>query len=308
MNFVFISDDNFAMPTAVALTSLKINKQKNTIINVYILCNNLSLEQKKRIEKLNDKDFNIIFIDLEKIDNITKYSIKGITANSTAIYKFYIQNILKDLDKVIYVDGDVIFNRGIESINNYDIGDNYVGAVIDHNINYFNRLKYKNYSYFNSGILVLNLKKLRDDNMDEKLIYYRNNKYNDYMDQDTLNYVFKNKVSLLPLRFNLQVALITNNYSNNKKYHYSNVKKRMQLCEDSLDDVINNSIIIHYCDKKPWRFNDVPLSEKWDEYFYKSPYKDNEINLKNGIRKKKSIIKKIKTYRRYLFLNKFTKK
>ncbi|CEL25322.1 hypothetical protein MB9_1687 [Methanobacterium formicicum] len=51
--------------------------------------------------------------------------------------------------------------------------------------------------------MLLNLKKLRQDNISDKLIDYRKNKINHFMDQDAFNVVFCNKVKFAPLRYNL---------------------------------------------------------------------------------------------------------
>ena len=64
-------------------------------------------------------------------------------------------------------------------------------------------LQFKEDVYFNSGMMLLNLNKMREDSLPEKLLDYRLNGINYFMDQDALNVVFEGKIRLVSPEYNL---------------------------------------------------------------------------------------------------------
>lgn len=90
------------------------------------------------------------------------------------MYKFRIAEILKNLDKVLYVDGDVLFMKDISELYKTDIGDNYAVVTPESfmvaNIipNSCRRIGINHSIYFNSGLMLINLKKFREDSEKNK--------------------------------------------------------------------------------------------------------------------------------------------
>ena len=61
----FICDDNYALPTAVAITSLKLSKHKSTQYDVYVLGMDISEDSKRRILSQNEEGFTVTVLDKE---------------------------------------------------------------------------------------------------------------------------------------------------------------------------------------------------------------------------------------------------
>ncbi len=310
IDICFLTDDGYAMQTCIAITSILKTKKDNIFYNIYILCNKVSNDNLKKFEELDKKNLKINIIKLKNNDEYIKYDIKDIPASTTAIYKFNIPQILNKLDKVLYLDGDIIVHNDLSELFNYDIGNNYVGAVKDTaglSKSLFKLFIKKNIFYFNSGVMIMNLKKMREDKVTELLIDYRINGYNELMDQDALNYVLHNKVCELPFKFNTQLMFewINNNIQQLKEY--------FKITSDlkTAKDIMNNAVITHYSGKKkPWKHCDGPEHDLWIYYYYISPYKeymiDRTINEKNNLNKKinSKINTYLKNYRRYKFYKK----
>ena len=106
------------------------------------------------------------------------------------------------IDKVLYVDVDTIctdnldelWNTELKRVNLFD-GDEqtlYVAAVKEnHKID-----------YFNAGVMLLNLKAIRDDRADQWMINYINSKPLKCPDQDAFNDVARMRKTMLPIRYN----------------------------------------------------------------------------------------------------------
>ena len=283
INIVFISDNGYALPTGVAINSLRINRKKDIVYDIYLLCNKISDDNKQRFSRLAEEQFNIKIIEVEGnklFNNLTKSYSKVTT---TSLYKFLISDILPELDKVIYIDGDVIIQSDLQSLFATDISNYYAAVVKDGpRKKVLNGGKKHFFSaeptYFNSGMMVLNLKLLREENASEKLIDYRLTGYNYFMDQDAFNIVFRKRVKYLPYQYNLLLHILTPFWEMNsieqisEYYDIPKVKTKEQYFDEAK--------IIHFTFDKPWKYYDIPQSEKWMEYYRSSSFSD--IHLARG--------------------------
>lgn len=308
INLCFLADDNYIMQTCVALNSLYLNKSNNTRYKIHLILNSGSDENIKRIKKLESDSFKINIIKINKIDEFFKFNIEEISASSTAICKFYIPQILNELDKVIYIDGDVIISSDLSELYNIDIKNNYIGAVKDTcglSRSLYKLFK-KNIFYFNSGVMIMNLKKMRNDNISEKLMDYRINGYNQLMDQDALNYVLRNKVYELPFIYNTQLCCIEDVKRFDEKKQMAVLKKYFNINYpiSNFQDIVNKAKILHYSGSlKPWNKGEVIENDLWLYHYYCSPFRDMKLHRKEKNKKKIKLIQKlVKRMRRYKFM------
>ena len=115
-------------------------------------------------------------------------------------------------------------------------------------------------SYFGGGIWLLNLKKIREDNLEAKMIEIIQDKsiVKRWNDQDIMNIACDNKVKFIPLNYisypYLHSLLIKPDFSS----HYS---------RDELYDSIISPKIIHYAGVKPWASRDCFLAQIWWQIF-----------------------------------------
>lgn len=311
VNICFLADDNYLMQTTVTISSLYINKNEDTIYNLFIILNGKSEEKIKRLKGLERNNFKISIIKIDRIKELLKFDIKEIPASPTAICKFYIPVLLKEIDKVLYIDGDTLIERDLLELYNIDIKDNYIGAVKDTCglSRSLYRLFKKNVFYFNSGVMIMNLRKMREEDIPNKLMEYRINGYNHLMDQDALNYVLKGKVMELPFEYNTQLSCfedvkrIRNTNRIRILREYFNIQKDIK----NTDEIINMATILHYSGSlKPWNQAYVVEGDLWIYYYYNSPFKDVLLRKINKSKKKNSILSKLfKKIRRYNFMRNF---
>jgi len=218
---VMAADDNYALPLAVALRSVLTNLDKARDLFVYVLDGGIKDSNKQRIEKsIKSKNCRIEWVQIA--ENLYSWA-RPIRHLSAAAYLRLLMPMLLpvDLSKVIYLDCDLIVNRDLGSLWDAEIGNNYALAVQDSIMPFVSssdalvrwiELEFPpTTKYFNSGVLVINLRKWRTDSILEKSIEYIE-KFGDtlsYADQEVLNVLFVSSWQELDYRWNEQIGGIT---------------------------------------------------------------------------------------------------
>lgn len=254
MNLVFICDNNYALPTRTAINSVIRNKKTETELKIYVVAVDLSPENIKKFKTLATHNVSIEVI--EKTNSFAHVGLDHIYVSKAALFKFSLPELLPD-DKVLYLDGDIIVQEDLSGLYNTNISGHYVAAVKDmagmvlekHHI----RLNHHN--YFNSGVMLLNLKKMREDNITEKLLdAKRKDTLGHFMDQDALNLVFNENIVYLPPIYNFMAANLTQFSTDEIKNFYNT-------------ETLASPVIMHLTNViKPWNNISATNSELWLQY------------------------------------------
>ena len=265
---VLITDEKYVAPTIVTITSALTNKYANTHYKFYVLGNSLSEASKKLFDDIDCVElinFNNVFDDFERTHN---------HVSAAALLKFNIADILSKYDKALYIDTDVIIQQDLSELFATDLADKYAAVVKDigcmlvgrHN----DRLELEN--YFNSGMMLLNLEKMRKEATPTKLMEYKKNDSSKYfMDQDAFNKVFADNVLFVSPEFNY-ISISWNMFSDDKIASFYNLHD----CE--LNYVKKHAAILHLADKrKPWQYSDACGADLWRSYYYLSSLKNKKI-------------------------------
>ncbi|MBQ9246353.1 glycosyltransferase family 8 protein [bacterium] len=296
---VFATDNFYAPYLAVAIESIIENSSSKNDYGIYVLEEDLSYENKYKLKLLEKDNIKIEFVNVK--DFICQYSsiLHLHTYNITiaTYFRFFISELFKNFDKLVYLDCDIVVNCDIADLYNINLKGNIVACVRDLQIaswNFQNLIKNKEYylkvlkldkidNYFNAGVMVFNVRKLTEFKCKEKCIkLLQEIKHPKYSDQCILNSVLKDNVLLINIEWNFQNNItkpinIQNNYKN--------------LFNEYLrQEVINaqkNPQIIHYIYEKPWVNLDIINSEKFWEYARKTPFYESIIysNLIKKIQK-----------------------
>jgi len=121
--------------------------------------------------------------------------------------------------------------------------------------------------YFNAGFLVMNLKRMRDENIVEEFNHHAKIKY-DQNDQDVLNVVCNGRVQILPSLYNFQLNHFVN---------YMWGRKSTEICFGELF----KHATLHYTWKhKPWNSLECVACDTWWHYYKMSPFYDDMVYFK----------------------------
>jgi len=129
-----------------------------------------------------------------------------------AYYRFFIETAFPQYDKAIYLDCDVILLNDIAKLYDTDVSDYLVGAVYEQNTDrspvftsYVEEIiGIPHNTYFNSGVMVMNLAKFREEKVQEKFLWMLDKYHFDSLapDQEYLNVICHGKVKYLPNGWN----------------------------------------------------------------------------------------------------------
>lgn len=274
INICFVTDDGFSMPTSVTIASILKNRSKRYNYNIYIIGYNLSSDSVKKLSSIQAKNFQVRVINAPELDLLKKYNFVSTTVHvtPTSILKFFIPQYLSAVDKVLYLDGDIVVQSNLAELYNIDIHDRYA-AVVKDIVSTFawhrQEVPYGSSYYFNSGMMLLNLSKMRSENVSERLIDYRIHGKNYYMDQDALNVAFAGCVRFISPYFNFINKFLYQKGADWMSQFYHVIIHRNEV------RAFQKAQIIHFASqKKPW-YSELPyLTKLFKKYYALSPYKD----------------------------------
>ena len=240
-------------------------------ITVHILHDyTLTLDNRNKFLELTDRFKQIVkFYNVEELcaDKINKYvelvpSVSNSRVSRGAFFKFLIPHILPaEVEKVIYLDSDIIVNLDINELWQIEMFNEPLAVVLEMD-NGTLPLKashlcrdgfVKEENYFNSGVMIMNLNVLRneEDNILNGIKFRGEHPKYSLFDQEILNYCFEFRTLKLPVKFNRLVKNMRVNgdfYIRKEIYHYAGDK--MGLGMDMSD----------------------PYNRLWWSYFIKSPW------------------------------------
>lgn len=274
LHVVFICDENYVMPTVVAISSIYANKKAESTYCIHVICSDVSENSRRLFDELNHDGFQVQIVDVQQSKELEECKIRNLHVSTAALYKFNIANLFPDLDKLLYLDGDILVQQDLESLFAFDISQVYAAVVKDYKPMTYSptqveKLKIKHSAYFNSGVMLLNLKKFREDDLFHKLLEYRLHGINFFMDQDALNVVFQEKVIYLPLYYNVMTSVMG----------FFTLEELVSYYEvtgvQSKKEIYEKASIVHLCTKyKPWKYSNVPFADEWYRYYKLSPIRD----------------------------------
>lgn len=265
MHIVFAVDNIYSQHLAVAIASILKNNRGNKL-EFHVICDVVSDDNKQRLFETVNK---------------FKASIKFVQADAAIFHDFHISQwitraaylrvlipelISREIEKVLYLDCDLVVENNLSGLWDIDINDYYLAAVRDTILT--DRLSVligkKGMPYFNSGVMLLNLRKWRDDNITGALLKFISENGNKlmYWEQDALNAVLHDKWLPMHPKWNV----VTPMFSEEIRSAYAD--------KDRLMNALKMPHTIHYTGReKPWRcFCRHPQRDKYYKYLELTPW------------------------------------
>jgi UDP-glucose:(galactosyl)LPS alpha-1,2-glucosyltransferase len=250
---------NYFIPAATCLFSvLKHSEPSDKYEVIVLLSESLPQKMTQKLQQLGDGCMTFRFINLKgQLSDI--YVDKKYTV--AASYRLLLPELLPEYDKILYVDCDIIVRNNLAQLfNSVDLKDNYLAGVyestLDFQIPHLNNIGCKSGKYINSGFLIMNLAKMRQDKMVTKFIEASKADYLEFPDQDVLNVVCKGQIMGLPPYYNSIRTFYLPQY---KKFF-------LQKYTEQNWEAVQSHGTIHYTGAKPWDRFTVEFSIWWRYY------------------------------------------
>ena len=286
---VFACDSRFCKYFSVTLQSLIDNSSPNKNYDLILFEEDLSDNQKYKINNMLPKNFTLRFFDVSEIinDKFAQLHFKTTSRWSIAMfYRIFIPLIMQHYKCVLYLDSDICINASIDDI--FGINDDQKGILAikdawglrEHGNNYIannitwhmqNELKIEELqNYFNSGVIRFNISNI---NLDAYIDKFKSAMLIEnllFPDQDILNVIFKDDVKYLSWKWNFQYRELEFN-----KHFKEDILPEFR--EDILDALACPCVIHYTGSKKPWDAPDAWFSEVFWKYARKTPFYEEII-------------------------------
>ena len=231
----FTIDDSYAPFNAVAIKSMLDNASKDYNYKIMIIYQDLNKENIEKIKSLETDNAKIEFYpmkdELELITDRDENKLRCDYFTLTIYFRLFIADMFPEYDKGIYIDSDIVVPGDISELYNIDLGDNLIGASTDHSIqevpeliNWMeNGIGIKKQEYINSGVLLLNLKLLREKKFSQKFLKLLNEFHFDTVapDQDYINAMCNGKILYINEAWDVMPNKAKPAFQNPKLIHYN---------------------------------------------------------------------------------------
>ena len=274
-------DNGYVYPTLVAMTSLAINAGNNTFYNIYVLVSPDFTEENRNILMTVEKNYTdhckVIIINMDD-----KY--KGKDSDDriplAAYYRLELPNLLPDVDRIVYMDGDTAVFQDLSELITLDMKGNYILGFLDSIPTALRKFHIKNGVVLCSGVLLMDLNALRKNHISEKFNeFLEANLGNIYQhDQTTINVVCQGKISTLPPKYGIW------NFKNAQEVIDHNNAHLSWLRYNEKEYILSyyNPAILHYVTDKPFKKKTNRIySDLWWEYANKTGYYDEIYKYAN---------------------------
>jgi lipopolysaccharide biosynthesis glycosyltransferase len=221
IHIVFTVDEGYAMPLATAICSIVTNASRERALSFHIFYNRLSWTARNRIASsvaaLEHPRASIIWQEAS-IAELTHLRAVHSNYNSLNYLRLLVPDLLPAaLEKVIYLDADVVVLGDIADLWDEPLGERALLAVRDRIGVVDSPMGLPNYQelgisagakYFNSGVLVFNLRRWRNEGLAARILSYLGEHSNElqWADQDGLNAVLFDDWGELEFRWNWQIV------------------------------------------------------------------------------------------------------
>lgn len=247
LDIAFTLNNAYAEPLRVLLTSIMASNPKHTL-RFHVICSDFSHENRLKNQTIIDY-FKNGSIDYKEIDpamfqgmRLPDYRVFPLET----YYQYLLGDVFKELDRILYLDVDIVVRGDLAPLWEMNLDGFYCAGVVDFKCDK-NGHKYvlgmsDSDVYVNSGVLLHNLTKIREDKKSQQLFADTFNLKDiiKYADQDIINYTYRGSVKAIDSIYNFGSSYVNRQFS----------KRR-------------NAVIIHYLGKtKPWRkWNPLRLHE-----------------------------------------------
>lgn len=276
----YATNDGYCRHLAVSLCSLLDNNTDEPEIEVYVLSDGVSGENKRKLSQVaQSRGGKIRFAEIGGIEKRFPCEVKSNGFSPIVFARLFLASLLPEsVDKVLYLDCDTAVAAPVGGIFG-GMGDNLAALVPELYMPPEKRERIglgKGECYYNAGVMAANLGLWRKEKLEDKfLAYYRENKEKLlYNDQDVLNYCCRGRIKTLGLEYNI---------SGNHFYFHWFAVRRLQpyyAISDRKDFLgcVRNPRIIHFMgDERPWIAGNRNFYRSvYGKYLALTPYRNAE--------------------------------
>jgi lipopolysaccharide biosynthesis glycosyltransferase len=261
INICLSCDENYSQHASVVIASILANSKNTDVIHFYILDGHISKDSKAKILLLkNIRNCEIDFIQVNENDFDDYKKIQThYYISLAACYRLKIASLLPNVDKIIYLDCDVIVCSTLSNLFNIDLQGKIMAGVLDIDI----KRKNRHPNYVNSGVLLMDLNQIRLQRIEDELLEYTSKNINSITmgDQEIINNVLQERILNIDEKFNVQSESFIRRSSFTKNptiIHFIGPKKPWHWASWS----VHKYLYFKYLQMTSWKLSKLELY-KW---------------------------------------------
>lgn len=280
MDIVYACDDKYAMLAGVSIESLYASNKDIDELNVYILVNQLSKENKSRLCCIsNTYHREIIFVEFIEHELCGTLNIDAQFWSVAAFARLFTPLLLPKLHKILYLDCDIMVLHSLKELLQLDLNSSPCAAVSEP----FSVLHRRNIGmssddvYYNSGIMLIDLDIWRKEDIlkDFLACIERHNGRVPYVDQGVINEVFRGRIATLPAKYNVSTIYFDFSYEEAERYRAA----KNEYPKSEVEAAKKSPAIVHFNSSfltpRPWVENSThPYAAQWESCCARTPWHD----------------------------------
>lgn len=262
---VLSTDENYIFPTFVVISSMLQYAHEGTVYDIYIqtlgICSKKCMEMTQYLHRrYQNFEIHLLIMDQTLFERV---KVTNVHVKSPTYYRLMAAEQLPQCDRCVILDSDILVQDDLTELYNWELEENYVAGVKSWEDQQPTLSNHEHMvsvglqsmdSYIYSGVLLLNLRQIREDNITDQFMAHMKKGYSSD-DQDVFNVCCYGNIAFLPLRYNLLVRHYKEKFPEGVQIH----------SDEEINDASKNPAILHYPGRliKPWKNNKVKLSGEW---------------------------------------------
>lgn len=279
MHVLYATDENYVRHAAASMMSLLEHNRAAHELTVHILSMGISGESRARLAALAAPYGRSVQVyELGDIRQWFDFSFNPRGFSASALARLFLGRILPEsVERIIYLDCDTVVQDELATLFATPLEGCYLGMVAEPTCPKARRAHLgmpDSQPYFNSGVLLIDLKRWREEDAEGQVLAYYKSKDGDLVapDQDAINGAFVGRIKELEPRYN---------YGSVQIYYPWKTQKKMSaptpfLTEADYRRGTARPAIVHFLgEERPWRAgNRHPYTPEYDKYLAMTPWKD----------------------------------
>jgi len=222
INFGFQLEPNYILRAMITLASIMESQYNTTKIKFHFaVVLNFGIKDMLKIYSLRKRlreDVEFIFYNAKRVET----DLKGLnTKFPGAAAKLLLPQLLpNDIERLLVFDiGDLLIIKDLSESNNWDISGYLYAGIPARAFDLYAKISKKIFNiYISIGSFLVNVKRVKEENMYEKFIKYKNYySHSPKGDQYLLNDVAFGKITYLPFKFGIFCPYSDDKYVDNTK-------------------------------------------------------------------------------------------
>lgn len=306
MYVIYHSSDTFAKVTGVSMLSLFENNKSRKEIEVLYIQKGMTEKNREKLMAIAEQyGRKLTFLDMPDWAGIKNLTLKSCKSGwlGFGYNRLFLTDIVPEhIDRVLYLDSDTVIEDSLDDFWNIDFEDCYMAGVDDCLSSKYRKLVglSEDGVYCNSGVLLINLKKWREDNIEEQFISLmrEHNGYFVFNEQSILNSVFEGKIKIMPQQYNVNSLIYLYNYDElmrlRRPYNFSYTAEECEWAREH--PVITHFTGNFYVLRRPWiESSDHPHKDAFLKYYRMTPWSEEPLDSADSVKpdRKASFCKKL---------------